>query len=366
VFASLRRGRLQEELRQSAAGRAQIASANILVLAPGVLERSIGELQIRQAIGVVISRLRRNGEVVVPTKYTVLRRGDIVTVVGEEPAVAAAVAFLGERSVEHLELRRDGIDMRRVLVSHAALAGRSLGDLELDRKFNAQVTRVRRADVDIVPTDEFRLQRGDRIRVVAPTARLAEVSEFFGDSERELAAIDYIALALGVSAGLLLARVPVPIGGTSLELGSAGGPLIVALVLGRLGRTGRRIWLIPYEANLVLRELGLALFLAGVGVSAGSHLSDVLSHQGLLLLALGVLVTLVAAGLVLPLAHTWGRASVTSSLGAATGMQTQPATLSAAFELCGRSEETYVAYALVYPTAMIGKILLAQLIVLLA
>ena len=363
LFAGLRRGQLREEQSKRAGSHAKICAANVVVTAPAVIERSIGQLRVRQTVGVVISRLRRGGEVSVPTKDTVLRRGDVVTVVGEEPAVEAAVTFLGERSMEHLELSRERVDMRRVLVSNPALAGCPLGELELGRKFNAQVTRVRRADVDIVPTDEFCLQRGDRIRVVAPVARLAEVSKYFGDSERELAEIDYVALALGISAGLLLARVPLPLAGTSLALGSAGGPLIIALILGRLGRTGRLIWSISYEANLVLRELGLVLFLAGVGVSAGSHLGDVLSHQGLVMLGLGVLVTLLAAAVALPLALHWGRASVTWSMGATTGMQTQPATLSAAFEQCGRSEETYVAYALVYPTAMIGKILLAQLIV---
>jgi putative transport protein len=366
VFASARRARLAEEKRQHDESQVTIASACITVAAPSVVGRSIGELRVRDAVGVVISRLRRNGEVIVPTKYTVLCSGDLVTVVGAEPAIAAAVALLGTLSSEHLEAQRDRVDVRRILMSHQALVGCTLGGLELDRKFNAQVTRVRRADLDMVPTDELVLQRGDRLRVVAPVERLPEISRFFGDSERELAELDYVALALGVGAGLVLARVPLPIAGTSLELGSAGGPLIVALILGRFGRTGRFVWSIPYEANLVLRELGLLLFLAGVGLSAGGHLGDVMSRDGLAMLGLGAVVTLLAASVALPLAHTWGRASVTSSLGAATGMQTQPATLSAAYELCGRSEETYVAYALVYPTAMIGKILLAQLIVLLA
>jgi putative transport protein len=222
------------------------------------------------------------------------------------------------------------------------------------------------ADIDIVPTDDLCLQRGDRLRVVAPVHRLGEISSYFGDSERELAELDYVALALGVSLGLLVARVPLPFAGTSLELGVAGGPLIVALILGKLGRTGRLVWAIPHEANSVLRELGLLLFLAGVGVSAGGNLGQVLSRDGLLILALGAIVTLVASAVAVTLASTWARSSVTSSLGAMTGMQTQPATLSAAFDLCGRSEETYIAYALVYPTAMIGKILLAQLIVIFA
>ena len=366
VFASARRRQLEAELRQHAQSQVQIVSANIEVSQPNVTGRSIGELRVRDEVGVVISRLRRNTEVSVPTKYTVLRARDILTVVGSEIAIAAAVEFLGTRSHERLEAQRDRVDMRRILVSHQALIGCSLAELELDRKFNAQVTRVRRADIDIIPSDDLRLQRGDRLRVVAPVQRLSEISRFFGDSERELAELDYVALTLGIGLGLLLARVPLPVAGTSLELGSAGGPLIVALLLGKLGRTGPLVWSMPYEANLVLRELGLLLFLAGVGIGAGAHFTDVLSREGLLMLSLGAGVTLFAAAAALALAHTWGRANVTSSLGTATGMQTQPATLSAAFELCGRCEETYVAYALVYPTAMIGKILLAQLIVMLA
>lgn len=363
VFASARRDRLREERRRQATSQAKIISADVVVSASGVLDRSIGELRVRQAVGVVVSRLCRDGSVLVPTEATVLRRGDVITIVGEEPAIAGAIAFFGERSSQQLEARRDGIDMRRILVSHHALVGRSLGELELDRNFNARVTRVRRADVDFVPTDELRLQRGDRLRVVAPVERLPDVSRFFGDSERELAELDYVALALGIAAGLLVARVPLPIAGTSLELGNAGGPLLVALVLGRVGRTRRLVWSMPYEANVVVREIGLLLFMAGVGVSAGGHLGDVVSRQGLTMLGLGALVTLLATALVLGLCQTWGRANVTSSLGTATGMQTQPATLSAAFEICGRSEATMVAYALVYPIAMLGKILLAQLIV---
>jgi putative transport protein len=366
VLTAARERLLVAEGKQHDESQVKIVTANIEVSKADVLDRSIGELRIREVIGVVISRLRRDGEMLVPTKYTVLRRGDIVMAVGAEAAIAAAVDYLGSRSREHLEAQRDRVDMRRILVSHKALVGCSIAELELDRRFNAQVTRLRRADVDIIPTDELRLQRGDRLRVVAPVARLPEISRYFGDSERELAELDYVALALGVSFGLLLAHVPLPIAGTSLELGSAGGPLLVALVLGKLGRTGRLVWSIPYEANLVLRELGLLLFLAGVGVGAGGHLTDVSSRDGLVMLTLGMLVTLLAAAVALTLAQTWGRISVTSSLGAAAGMQTQPATLSAAFELCGRAEETYVAYALVYPTAMIGKILLAQLIVMLA
>ncbi|HEU5074072.1 MAG TPA: TrkA C-terminal domain-containing protein, partial [Polyangiaceae bacterium] len=289
---------------------------------------------------------------------------DIVTAVGSVTDMPRAKEYFGETSDDRLDARRDRIDMRRVLVSKREHVGRSIEELDLERRFNAQVTRLRRADLDIVPSPDLRLELGDRLRVVAPTDRLKAVSAFFGDSARELAEIDYVALALGLCAGLLLGRVPIPLFGTTLELGVAGGPLLVSLVVGRLGRSGPFVWMLPYEASTLLRELGLLLFLAGVGTSAGGLLASVINWQGLVILALGALVTLVTSVLLLLLARTWAKASLISSLGAASGMQTQPATLAAAYELSGRSEETYVAYAVVYPVAMIAKILLAQVLAL--
>jgi len=365
-FARVRRDELAREWQSRAAAQTQIESANLEVTNEKAIGQSIGELRVRESVGVVISRLQRAGNQLVPTKYTVFSAGDIITVVGPSPAIQAAVELLGPRSPQRLEARRDRVDMRRVLVSKRELLGAKLSDLDLERRFNAQVTRLRRADVDMVPSGDLRLELGDRLRVVAPVARLHELGVFLGDSERELAEIDYVALALGLSAGLLLARLPLPLLGTSLTLGTAGGPLVTALVLGRLGRTGSLVWAMPFEANHTLRELGLLLFLAGVGISAGGQLAGVLNHRGLVMLALGAVVTLVTSGIGLALMHRWARASVISSLGAVSGLQTQPATLADAFELSQRSEETYVAYALVYPVAMIGKILLAQLIVLLS
>jgi putative transport protein len=367
VLARLRRVQLDRELQIKAANRTNIASANLEVTNETPIGRSLGELRIRDVVGVVVSRLRRGPEVIVPTKYTALARGDVVTVVGTSSAIDAAVELLGPRSPEHLEAQRDRVDMRRVLVSKRSLVGRSLQELELDRQFNAQVTRLRRADVDLVPSGDMRLEIGDRLRIVAPVSRLRELGEFFGDSERELAEIDYVALALGLSAGLLLALLPLPLGGTRpLTLGTAGGPLVAALVLGRLGRTGSLVWSMPFEANQALREFGLLLFLAGVGVSAGGRFAGVLNMQGLIMLGLGAIVTLATTGVALLLMQRWVHASVITSLGASSGLQTQPATLAAAFEIANRSEETYVAYSLVYPVAMIGKIVLAQVIVLLA
>lgn len=343
-----------------------IENAACTVTTDHAIEHSIGEQRIREKLGVIVSRVLRGGEQIVPTKYTVLKKGDILGIVGTRLAIQEAISYFGQPSHIHPDANREAVDMRRILVSKHELAGCTLEELNLDRKFNAQVTRLRRADVDLVPSPEFRIELGDRLRVVAPRAHLAKIAKFFGDSERELAEVDFIGLALGLCAGLLLARVPITLFGATLTLGVAGGPLLVALIVGRAGHTGRISWTLPFETNRALRELGLLLFLAGVGVSAGSGLDQLALGSATKLLVLGMAVTLVTTTMVLALVKGWAKEGSITSMGVASGMQTQPATLASAFELSGKSEETYVAYAVVYPVAMIGKILIAQMIALIA
>jgi putative transport protein len=201
---------------------------------------------------------------------------------------------------------------------------------------------------------------GDRLRVVMPKDQAAAVAAWFGDSERSLAELDVAALTLGICLGVLLGRVPLPLGGDqAVTLGFAGGPLVVGLVLGRLGRTGPLVWSLPLEANHAIRHIGLLFFLAGVGVNSGGRFLSGLADAGLPLLVAGAATTTVGTFLTLLLLRRLARASITSAIGATSGMQTQPATLARAFELSG-SDETYVAYATTYPVAMVAKILIAQ------
>lgn len=363
AFVSLRsRAFSAEKARHAPTSKSQIVSVTCVVENPEILGRSIGELRISSHKKVIVSRMRRGKEVLVPTKYTSFREGDLVTLVGTEEALDESIAFFGKRSNVHLESDRETVDTRRILVSDRAVAGSALSELDLDRKFNAQVTRVRRADLDLVPSPDFKILLGDRLRVVAPRIRLPEVARFFGDSEKELADIDFIALTLGVAAGLCFGLVPFSLLGTDVSLGAAGGPLIVALLLGRVGRVGPLNFLLPFEVNQSIKQLGLLLFLSGVGISAGGALTQVVGTEALIIVALGAVVTLVTAIVTLALATRWGRAEVVTALGVTSGMQTQPATLAAAYELSDKAEEIYVAYALVYPVAMIGKILIAQLL----
>ena len=211
-----------------------------------------------------LGRRLHDAHLAVAVPGTPLERGDVVSVIGRAQDVAAAAARLGGYSAEALEEGRADHDMRRVFVSRSAAAGRTIASLHLPQRFGAVITRVRRGDVDLLANDEMVLELGDRVRVVAPVSRLEEVSRTLGDALRPLSEVNVTTFGLGIALGLLLGLLPIPLpGGTTFKLGFAGGPLIVGLLLGRLGRSGPLVWQLPQSANLTLRQLGLLLFWPG-------------------------------------------------------------------------------------------------------
>ena len=239
-----------------------------------------------------------------------------------------------------------------------------IGDLDLEQRFGAVVTRVRRGDLDFLASDDILLQPGDRVRFVAPRERVADVSAFFGDSYRHLSEIDILTFSLGLVIGLLLGMVPVPIpGGGTFHLGIAGGPLLVALLLSKVDRSGPLLWNLSYSANLTLRQFGLVLFLAGIGTRAGdAFLSTLLSRGNLLLLTSNTVITCTTALLTLWVGHRLLKMPMSLLIGTLGGLQTSPAVLSYATEQTG-NDIPHIGYATVYPVAMITKIVLAQLLV---
>ncbi len=366
IFAAIYRSAYEKEKAEAESRRkavSKLVAANFEICNSELFGKPIGDLRIQEKIGLVVSRHKHQAEVVIPTKYSILHEGDVVVAVGKEADIQKGEDYFGAKSDQHLEWVGEAITMRRILVSRKDLAERTIDELHLDRRFNAQVTRLRRADVDIIPQPDTRVEIGDRLRIVMPSDKSAEVAKFFGDSERGITELDYTALTLGISLGVLVGMIPIPIpGGASVSLGFAGGPLVAGLILGKLGRTGPLIWSIPLESNQTLRHIGLLFFLAGVGILAGGRFFGALSTNGWQLLLLGVVTTSITTALTLLLLRGYGKATVISAIGATSGMQTQPATLARAYEM-SKSDETYIAYATTYPVAMIGKILIAQLLV---
>ena len=341
-------------------GDAAIVSVTAKVLhAPGA---SAHDLRKTPEYAVNFGRIQRAGQTSVVHDDTQFAVGDLVTLIGSQSDVLAAAAALGQASDAHLERDRSEVDFRRMFVSNPQLTERPLRDLHLIERYDAVVTRVRRGDVDLVPDAGFRLMLGDRARLVAPRSALHALERLFGDSARRLAEVDVISFGLGIALGLLLGAVPIPVPGGTFSLGLAGGPLLVGLILGRLGRTGPLVWTSPYGANLTLRQFGLVLFLAGAGLQAGSVLASALG-QGVVvrMLAAGVAISLSSALLTVAIGHRILRIPLSVVLGMLAGIQTQPAVLAYSLEKTGRDSPN-AGYASVFPIAMISKILLAPLI----
>jgi putative transport protein len=331
--------------------------------AAGRLADVIGGLDWR----LVVSRHSRAGQVTVPTADTRFEAGDLVTLVGPEAVLPAAASLLGAPAREELPFDRNDLDARRVFVSDESVVGQRLSDLRLPERFGAVVTRIKRGDVDALARPGTVLEPGDRVRVVAPRERMDEVSRFFGDSFRKLSEIDAASFSLGLTVGLLVGLVPVPLpGGAVFRLGLAGGPLVAGLVLGALERTGPITWQLPYNANLTLRQLGAILFLAGVGTRSGYAFAETISTgDGLPLVLAGALITSTAAVGMLVAGRVALRVPAGVLAGMMAGVQTQPAVLAFAVEQEG-DEDPNVGYATVFPVAMIAKIILAQVVLLLA
>jgi putative transport protein len=362
VWAARRRWR-PGEAAVADPGDDELVNLTALVTAPSVTGRSVAELMREHGWTVVLSRVQRGEEAEVPTADFVLAPGDLMVVVGPARDAERVVSSLGERATEELPLDRSDLDARRMFVSSTEPIGQRIADLRLPERFGAIATRVRRGDTDRLARPDTVLEPGDRIRVVAPRERMDDVTRFFGDSYRTLSEIDVASFSLGLVAGLLVGLVPIPMpGGGTFRLGMAGGPLVVGLVLGALERTGPITWQLPYNANLTLRQLGAVLFLAGVGVRSGDAFFGTLgSGDGLVMLATGAAVTVLAALLVVWLGRVLLHVPVDQLCGIVAGMQTQPAVLAFAVEQAS-DDLPNTGYASVYPVATIVKIVLAQIL----
>ncbi len=330
----------------------------------------IGTLSERYGHHLVFSRIMRGdspghpGVVDVATDDAVPQPGDIVAVIGNPETVAQFAEAVGHPSTVALTLDRSSVDYRRVAVSNRDVAGQTLDSLHLRRRFGAVATRVRRGDVDLLATDDLVLQIGDRVRIVAPRERMRDITAFLGDSEKGANAYSLTSMSLGMTLGVLLGLLEFPLpGGGYFSLGLAGGPLLVGLLVGRIGRTGPVLWSMPHGVATTLSALGMSLFLAYAGSNAGSALADALrGPTGIQLLLVGVVVTSVTAAVLVLGSRLLAGVYGPRLGGILAGSQTQPAVLAYANESTHDDPRVNLGYALVYPAAMIVKVVVGPLL----
>lgn len=344
-----------------------LESYSIRVTNPKVEGIPIRDLMQRHDWDVLFGRVRKEGA---PQELveadTTLTRGDIVSAVGTEENVRPVIDHLGAEAEEQLEKSRETYDFRRIFVSNPDVTGRPLRKLRFLQQYGAILTRVRRGDVEWLVDRDTVLELGDRVRVVARPEDMGAISDRFGDSYKSLSEVNLLTLNLGLMMGLLLGLVPIPLpGGLEFKLGLAGGPLIVGLLLGNWGRTGPLVWYLPYNANLLLRQLGLVLFFAGVGTRAGYGFFTTLAQGGgWPIFFAGAVITCLTALTMLWIGYRVFDIPMGLLTGMLAGLHTQPAVLSYAIQQSG-SDLPNIGYATVFPMATIAKIVLAQLILLL-
>lgn len=310
----------------------------------------------------LVTMRRRDGHTRVVAGTPHLHPGDEVLVVGTPPAVETAVEWLGERAEDELVDDRSEVTFRRVLVSSPRLAGLTVAELGLEERFGTVASRLRRGDVDMLAVAGMELRIGDRLRVVTPRERVEEVSNYLGDSERRVNELDLLTLGIGLAAGLLIGVPGIVLGDIRLSLGAAAGPLIVGMVLGALRTTGPLTWEIPLAANQLLRQLGVAVFLACIGLSAGRDFAEQLfTRTGAIGIALGFVVITVGG-----LATAWSArrlgASSARTAGLLAGYNGQPAVLAYANEQA-LDERIDAGFATLFALDTIAKIIIVQLIV---
>ncbi|MBM4165353.1 MAG: transporter [Ignavibacteria bacterium] len=354
----------EKETKETAAET--ILSKTFKVTNPAIVGKTIEMvLKFVEHAGFTISRIRRGEMFFLVTSETTLEFNDYLIIVGTESSLEKAYILFGDVAEINLNIGEQPSEFsyRRIFVSNKSVVGKTIRELNLQQLLGATITRLLRGDVEFVPSLETTLELGDRIRVVTKKENMERVTKFFGDSVKAISETDFLSVSLGIVLGVFLGMVPFPLpNGMTFKLGFAGGPLIVALLLGKLERTGPITWSMPLNANLVLRQLGLVFFLSGIGTKAGKGFAEIFLRGGIEIIIAGAIITSLVTICTIVIGYKFLHLPMSSVLGILSGVQTQPAVLAYANQQA-QNELPNLWYATVYPASMIAKIILAQVLV---
>jgi putative transport protein len=341
------------------------ASRNLEVRNPNLQGRPLARVPGLAKSGVVVSRFWREGRVEVARPDTVLRLGDILHAVGPQEGLEELGVIVGAEAGVDLKTIPGPVTNRRLIVTKSDVLGEPLSDLDVFADCSVVVTRVTRNGLEFTPTPNFRLQFGDILMVVGEGPQIEAVAAVVGDSPKALESPQPIPFFIGITLGVIVGSIPLALPGlpAPVRLGLAGGPLVVAILLSRLSHTGRVVWYMPPTANHMLREVGITLFLAAVGLKSGERFVEVLlSGEGWRWLLFGAVITAVPLLIVGFVARLWRRLNYTELCGLLAGSMTDPPALAFA-QQSTNSDAPAVAYATVYPLVMLLRVFSAQLIV---
>lgn len=368
-FFRIKLDKEEEQVKAERGEEKQIEHFDIRLTNPQVDGLRVRDLKDLTHVDLVVSRrINSKGEEMMPDADTILHVGDSVRFVGDSKNQRTAL-LLGERTEVKWEEKEKNVHLinRHIIVTNSKLNGKRIMDLKIREAYQVTITRIRRAGIELLATPELRLQLGDRLTVVGDQEVVEKMASKFGNSTKKLDAPNLATLFLGIILGVTLGSLPVAIPGLSqgFKLGIAGGSLIIAILIGAFGPKFHLVTYTTSSANLMIREIGISLFLAAVGFGAGETFVDVLVDGGYVWIGYGVLITMIPLLLMGFVARKWMKLDYFTLMGLIAGSTTDPPALAYATSQSSNNDRAAVAYSTVYPLTMFLRVLTGQLMIIL-
>ncbi|ELK0633454.1 putative transporter [Escherichia coli] len=346
-------------------GDALIRTINIRVENPNLHDLAIKDVPILNGDKIICSRLKREETLKVPSPDTIIQLGDLLHLVGQPADLHNAQLVIGQEVDTSLSTKGTDLRVERVVVTNENVLGKRIRDLHFKERYDVVISRLNRAGVELVASGDISLQFGDILNLVGRPSAIDAVANVLGNAQQKLQQVQMLPVFIGIGLGVLLGSIPVFVPGfpAALKLGLAGGPLIMALILGRIGSIGKLYWFMPPSANLALRELGIVLFLSVVGLkSGGDFVNTLVNGEGLSWIGYGALITAVPLITVGILARMLAKMNYLTMCGMLAGSMTDPPALAFANNLHPTSGAAALSYATVYPLVMFLRIITPQLL----
>ena len=346
-------------------GGALIKTINIRVENPNLHDLAIKDVPILNGDKIICSRLKREETLKVPSPDTIIQLGDLLHLVGQPADLHNAQLVIGQEVDTSLSTKGTDLPVERVVVTNENVLGKRIRDLHFKERYDVVISRLNRAGVELVASGDISLQFGDILNLVGRPSAIDAVANVLGNAQQKLQQVQMLPVFIGIGLGVLLGSIPVFVPGfpAALKLGLAGGPLIMALILGRIGSIGKLYWFMPPSANLALRELGIVLFLSVVGLkSGGDFVNTLVNGEGLSWIGYGALITAVPLITVGILARMLAKMNYLTMCGMLAGSMTDPPALAFANNLHPTSGAAALSYATVYPLVMFLRIITPQLL----
>lgn len=334
----------------------------LVIRNPAVIGKRLEDVETLLPSEIEVAAIRRHHVTRIASLDTVLEAGDSVLVVGkDDEAVRKAKDLLGETGPQSILHDRENFEYIRVYASKKTIMGSRVSDLVLPAEAPCRIVNIRRGDAHIVPDPDLILEFGDQVGLLAELKHAPTLRAYFGDSIKGTTEFSYVSIGIGMVLGVILGLIQIPVPGIGkLSLGIAAGPLIVSLILGKLGRTGGMVWTMPVTANLTLRNFGLTIFLAQVGISSGKSLMASIGDIGILFLCAAALIILVMVLVIFLLGYCVMKIPFDDILGILAGAVGNPAILAYGVKTVP-TERPDINYAMIYPVGLILKVVLVSL-----